>query len=74
MSDFLTIMRVSLIPALEKMVTEEEKHLNYLTNVERIDVSGFCKNSYNTLEHLRLRLEMYKQYLKENEAQNRTPS
>lgn len=66
MSDFLTIMRVSLIPTLERMVSEEEKHLNYLTSIKGIDVSGFCKESYNNLEFLRLRLSQYRKYLLEN--------
>jgi len=66
MSNFLTIMRVSLIPALEKMVSEEEKHLNYLRGITKIDVTSFIRQSEETLEHLNLRLSQYKKYLKEN--------
>lgn len=66
MSDFLTIMRVSLIPTIERMVIEEEKHLNFLTSVKGIDTTSFQKYSYAMLEHLRFRLEQYKTYLKEN--------
>ena len=66
MSNFLTIMRVSLIPALEKMVSEEEKHLNYLRGITKIDVTSFIRQSEENLEHLNLRLSQYKKYLKEN--------
>jgi hypothetical protein len=66
MSDFLTIMRVSLIPALERMVDSEEKHLNYLKGVQKIDVSRFILESEAMLSHLKQRLSEYQTYLKEN--------
>lgn len=65
-NEFLTIMRVSLIPALERMVDAEEKHLNYLRRLEKVNVSRFVLESETTLSHLKQRLSEYQTYLKEN--------
>lgn len=66
MSDFLTILKVSIIPSVERMIIEEEKHLNYLSNIERYDVTSFINESTKTLEGLKFRLRQYNQYLRDN--------
>lgn len=65
--DFLTIMKVSLIPSLAQMIMDEDKHLNYLKSIEGFDVSTFIEESTQTLDHLNLRLTQYMQYVIDNE-------
>jgi len=66
--DFRIKMRDFFIPAVEEMAKKEEEHLNFLREtrlklINRQEVDQYIKRSTRALEHYKLRLQQYRDFI-----------
>jgi len=70
MKDFKEEMRTNFIPRVECMIEKEEAHLKAIESYKGSVANSFyeeCKKtSINSLNHLKIRLLEYKEYVKKD--------